>query len=108
MKLFSGLDEGRQKALLEYASFLYERSEKVDVAPEQPEIIARPDDESVVGAIKRLSASYPMLDKQYMLHEISGLMAQHMLQGRAAKDVIDEIEVIFLNHYQKLQTKEAE
>lgn len=102
LHFFDGLDEGRQKALLEYAEFLFERSDKKQLPITEPEIIPRPAGETVVGAIKRLTASYQMLDKQTMLHELSGLMAQHMLQGRPACDVIDDIEAVFENRYQIL------
>lgn len=108
LNYFTGLDDGRKQALLEYAEFLYQRSEKIIEPLAEPQIIPRPQEESVVGAIKRLSISYAMLDKQYMLHEISGLMAQNMLHGRPVKEVIDEVEDVFLAQYQALKNKEAE
>jgi len=106
LSFFAGLDETRQNALLEYAEFLYQRSEKKPSVLSEPKIIPRPEEESVVGAIKRLSASYEMLDKQHMLHELSGLMAQHMLQGRPANEVITEIETVFSAQYQRLLDKQ--
>mgnify|MGYP001828472141 CR=1 FL=1 len=106
VKYFDGLDSQRRAALLEYAEFLYGRSEKTNEPLPEPVFIARPDDETVVAAIKRLSASYSMLDKQHMLHEISGLMAQHIMQGRPAKDVIDDIEQVFSSQYQRLIEKQ--
>jgi len=106
LKYFSGLDEERKRALLEYAGYLYERSEKKPLVLTEPKIIPRPEQESVVGAIKRLSASYEMIDKQTMLHELSGLMAQHMLQGRPADAVITEIESVFITKYQSLLDKQ--
>jgi len=108
VKYFTGLDDGRKQALLEYAEFLHQRSEKITQPLAEPQISPRPEEETVVAAIKRLSASYAMLDRQHMLHEISGLMAQHMLQGRSSKDVIDDIENIFLSQYQSLVSKKAE
>jgi len=108
LRFFDGLDEGRQKALLEYAEFLYERSEKKQLPLTTPKIIPRPDSETVVGAIKRLSASYEMIDKQTMLHELSGLMAQHMLQGRSACEVIDDIESLYHTRYQILLEKQED
>jgi hypothetical protein len=106
LHFFAGLDDSRRLALLEYAEFLYQRSEKKQQPLTEPVLIARPDQETVVGAIKRLSTSYAMLDKQYMLHELSGLMAQHMLQGRPSSDVIDDIEAVFESQYRKLQEKQ--
>jgi len=108
LNFFAGLDDERKKSLLEYAEFLYERTEKIDAPLAEPEIIPRPEIETVVGAIKRLSASYVMLDKQHMLHEISGLMAQHMMQGRAAKDVIDDIEQVFQHQYKQVLEKQVD
>lgn len=106
IRLFSDLDADRQSALLEYAEFLAGRSSRKNKPGPTPELIPRPDNETVIGAVKRLSTSYTMLDKQYMLHELSGLMAQHMLQGRAADEVIDEVEKVFEKQYQVLMEKQ--
>lgn len=106
LQFFEGLDDKRRLALLEYAEFLYQRTEKVEQPLAEPNLLPRPEQESVVGAIKRLSASYEMLDRQYMLHELSGLMAQHMLQGRPASDVIDDIEAVFELQYRRLLEKQ--
>lgn len=73
----------------------------------EPEAIDRPDDESVVAAVKRLSRSYFMLDKKKMLGVTSDLLTQHLLQGRDAGDVIDELEEIFRDHYQQLKKDES-
>ncbi len=69
------------------------------IAAPQPE--ARPADESVVMAIKRLTRSYPMLDRRKLMGPTSLLMSQHALQGRAASEVIDELEIVFERHYQE-------
>ncbi len=106
LQYFEGLDDNRRVALMEYADFLYQRSEKKQLPLSEPQMTTRPDQESVVGAIKRLSESYAMLDKQAMLHELSGLMAQHMLQGRPASEVIDDIEAAFAAQYQRLLDKQ--
>ncbi len=106
LQFFAGLDDSRRLALLEYAEFLYQRSEKKSPVLTEPKLVPRPEQETVVGAIKRLTASYEMLDKQNMLHELSGLMAQHMLQGRPASDVIDDIEDVFASHYRRLVEKQ--
>jgi len=107
LHFFSGMDEMRQNALLEYAEFMYERSERKPEIVDEPVMIPRPEDETVIAGIKRLSASYPMLDKQHLMHEVSGLMAQHMLQGRSACDVIDDIEKVFTSSYQALLKKQG-
>lgn len=72
----------------------------VETPPSAPQHEPRPPDESVVAAIKRLRRVYPMLDPSAMLHETSALMGTHVLQGRAAGEVIDELERLFLAHYE--------
>ena len=65
----------------------------------QLEAIARPEQEKVVDALKRLSATYPMLDKKMLLDKASELVAQHVMFGKPAKIVIDEIEEMFSKAY---------
>jgi hypothetical protein len=67
--------------------------------PLEPRAVSRPTKESVVGAIKRLSHSYHMLDRGAMLHETSTLMAAQVLHGRPAPEVIDELEDLFARCY---------
>ena len=38
-----------------------------------------------------------------MLHETSALMAAHVLQGREASAVIDELEALFATRYEALR-----
>jgi len=105
LKLFSSLQENDKRSLLDFAEFLNSRdsqSEPSRAAAEQtPEIIPRPDKESVVSAIKRLSKSYSMLNKDELLHETSDLMSSHIIKGRPAAEVIDDLEVLFTSHYEK-------
>jgi hypothetical protein len=68
-----------------------------------PENIPRPSDEKVVAAVKRLSKTYFMLDKKKMLGVTSDLVTQHILQGRDAVEVIDELENLFQQHYEQLR-----
>lgn len=58
-----------------------------------------------MGAIKRLSLTYDMIDRGTMLNETSALMSAHILQGRAASEVIDELEALFARYYQDYRTK---
>lgn len=67
----------------------------------QPQYIERPDNERVVDAIKRLSATYPMLEKKKLLDKASTLVAQHVMFGKPASEVIDEIEKLFVEAYDK-------
>ena len=105
IKLFSSLDKPRQQQLLDFAEFLVEKfSESIDEnsqVSEKPLEIPRPENESVIAAIKRLSKSYSMLNKDDMLHETSDLMSSHVLKGRPAEEVIDELEILFVTHYEK-------
>ena len=107
LKLFSRLDKDDQEHVLAFVEFLVSRSSssaetgKEETANEKPVMLPRPEPESVVAAIKRLSKSYSMLDKGDMLHETSDLMSSHVLKGRPAEEVIDELEILFLSHYEK-------
>lgn len=51
-------------------------------------------------AIKRLTQTYPMLDRRKLLADTSKYVAQHALEGRSAVEVIDELEVVFSRHYE--------
>jgi hypothetical protein len=108
---FQQLAAGDQATLLAFAAFLASRgspSPRVTVTPPEPVIIpepgiiARPDKESIVGALKRLSKSYPMLDKAEMLSATSDLVATNIMQGSDPAGVIDELENIFRTHYAQL------
>ena len=101
LEIHDSLAEEQRGHLLEYAEFLVARHGVVkERAVSVPQHIPRPEQESVVGAIKRLSTVYPMLDHSRMLHETAGLMTQHVMQGRAAMEVIDDLEELFKRHYQ--------
>lgn len=91
-------DETAQQ-LLEFAEFLASRYKVEDKEISAPKAIPRPDNESVVVAVKRLTATYPMVNKDNLLDETASLVSQNMLQGRDAVEVIDELEVIFRKHY---------
>jgi hypothetical protein len=44
-----------------------------------------------------------MLDKTKMLGVTSDLVTQHIVQGRDAAEVIDELERLFEAHYRELK-----
>jgi hypothetical protein len=94
-------DEVAQQ-LLDFAEFLAARYKFEVKEISLPEEISRPENESVVIAIKRLSATYPMLNKDTLLNETASLVSQNLIQGRAAVEVIDELEVIFSKQYEIL------
>lgn len=66
----------------------------------------RPEKERVVDALKRLSNAYPMLEKKTLLDKASGLVAQHIMFGKPANEVIDQIEKLFADAYEAF-TKDA-
>lgn len=90
---------------MDYAHYLDHLSSSDEQGKEeeklQPLETSRPDKENVVNAIKRLRASYFMLNTDDLLNETSSLMAQFMIQGRAAEEVIDDLEKVFDDFYQK-------
>lgn len=107
VKLFSGLSEKDRETLLRFAEFLAQDEPPDDVQAQplgKPLAIERPDRETVVGAIKRLSLTYAMVDKDVLLHEASSLMTAHIMHGRPAVDVIDELETVFRREYDRLKS----
>jgi hypothetical protein len=102
LEFYRGLPDEVALQLLDFAEFLADRY-KIEVKDiSLPEDIPRPESESVVLAIKRLTATYPMLNTDSLLDETSSLVSQNLLQGRAAEEVIDELEVIFSKRYEIL------
>jgi hypothetical protein len=67
-----------------------------------PRDIPRPHSETVVAAMRRLSQTFHMLDTSALLHEASDLMTAHLMQGRPAAEVIDELEAVFRRHYERV------
>jgi hypothetical protein len=99
--LMSQLGDEHQQALIDYATFLvqqYNIQTPVEVGL-KPAAIARPEQESVIAAIKRLKQTYYMLDTDNLLDETSSLMGQHILRGREALEVIDELQSMFEAKY---------
>jgi hypothetical protein len=103
--LFKAMSEQQQQSLLDYASFLHHQSMQAGEESKQeklkPLVQPKPDNENVVNAIKRLRSCYFMLNTNDLLNESSTLMAQFMLQGREADEVIIDLEQVFENHYEK-------
>lgn len=104
LKLYRQLSPNDREGLLSYAEFLQYRAAGEDgqgVALEEqlPADIPRPESETVVAAMRRLSRTFYMIDKGELLHEASELMTAHLMQGRPAAEVIDELEVVFRRHY---------
>ncbi len=101
LEILGALPDEQRDTLLEFAEFLFDRyGGAVDFQDPLP--IGRPQDETVVFAIRRLRATYPMLDPGKMLQETADLMTQHVVHGRDKKEVIDELEILFRRHYDRL------
>ena len=104
--LFGRLDAAQQEALVAFAEFLVSRMAQPAAGQQghgEPEAIERPAGETVVMAIRRLTRTYPMLDRRKLFDATSRFMTQHALQGRAAEEVIDELELVFAEHYRQLK-----
>ncbi|MGV6857870.1 MAG: Crp/Fnr family transcriptional regulator [bacterium] len=100
LKAFKKLDKTSRQSLIDFAEFLATRhGEEKEPVEQEPLDIPRPESESVVKAIKRLSATYPMIEKSLLFNDTSLLMSRHILQGAPACEVIDELEVLFRNHF---------
>lgn len=99
--------------LLAFAEFLQQRGARQNERPvrtasasiAEPVAIERPAGESVVAALKRLSKTYPMINKSEMLSATSDLVATHIMQGTEASKVIDQLEEIFSEHYRQLRER---
>lgn len=117
IQFFSVLNDEHKKMVLDFMEFLGSKysdtlppESSVDISsltankePEEitePTVIPRPESESVISAIKRLSQSYPMLNKEKLFDKTSTLMTAHIMQGRDVVEVIDEIEMVFKDQYE--------
>jgi hypothetical protein len=104
LDLFGQLTSEQQDKLIAFAEFLTADS-PVDGVASEPLAVPRPAAETVTMAIKRLVRTYPMLDRRDLMGEASQLMAQHALRGRPGAEVIDDLEALFVLHYEKFKTK---
>ena len=100
--LFNTLDKDRQQSLFDYAEFLQTKAGNLQQNIGEPVEVPRAENETVVGAIKRLKQTYPMIDSMEVFAVASNLMTEHMVQGRDAEEVINQIEVLFEDTYKKL------
>ncbi|MGH8640894.1 MAG: hypothetical protein ACRET6_04240 [Burkholderiales bacterium] len=103
LELFEQLAPEQQERLIAFAEFLSGGATEPGAASREPAAVPRPENETVTMAIRRLVRTYPMLDRRKLMVEASEFMAQHALQGRPAREVIDDLEALFVRHYEKLR-----
>jgi len=105
---FERLSEDQQRQVVDYAEFLGNRAggeaEGTSPAaspaePESPQPVEKDPEEGPVQAIKRLRATYPMLDPSKLLDETTTIMSRRYLQDKPEGEVIEEIEETFERHY---------
>ncbi|MCK5396304.1 MAG: Crp/Fnr family transcriptional regulator [Gammaproteobacteria bacterium] len=103
--LYEAMDDERKKSLCDFADFLYAQADPINQVIPPPEDSARPEEETVVGAVKRLKIQYHMIESMSVFSAASSLMTDHMVKGRDVVEVIDEMEVLFEDAYKELLTK---
>ena len=101
-ELYESLDEERKQSLCDFADFLYAKAAPVVKEVPPPEDLPRPEEETVVGAIKRLKSKYHMVESMSVFSKASSLMTDHMVSGRDVIEVIDEMEELFDDAYNNL------
>jgi hypothetical protein len=90
--LLERLDEAGRRTLVEYAEFLASRADP-ELPPRLP--VARPAAESVLQAVRRLNRSYPGLRRASLVQPVGELLSQHLVDARAAEEIIDELEALY-------------
>jgi hypothetical protein len=100
--LYEAMDDQRKQSLSDFADFLYAQADPISKEILPPEAIPRPETETVVGAIKRLKLTYPMIGSMAVFSKASALMSEHMVNGREVVEVVDEMELLFVNAYDEL------
>ncbi len=100
--LYESMDDERKLSLCDFADFLYAKAEPVSKEIPAPDDVPRPQEETVVGAVKRLKIKYHMVESMTVFSAASSLMTDHMVKGRDVIEVIDEMEILFDDAYKKL------
>ena len=100
--LATDLPDDALDSLLEFAEFLRTKYPAIEQQILEITAIDRPDNESVVKAIKRLTKTYPMLDKKILFEQTSIAMTAHVMQQVSPKESIDRLEAVFRKEYDNL------
>lgn len=102
VELYDAMDDERKRSLCDFADYLYAQAEPVSKEVPPPDDVPRPEVETVVGAVKRLKTKYHMVESMTVFSAASALMTDHMVKGRDLVEVIDEMELLFEDAYNKL------
>ena len=88
--VFEQLSAERQQSLNDFAQFLLlqQGGPKDSSVSQTPLDIPRPDAESVVAAIKRLAKTYPMLNREALLHESGVIPTRTAVRARESAGTI--------------------
>ena len=99
LDFFGQLSPEQQDKLVAFAELLVEQAP----AAGGPVAAPREPGETVTMAIRRLTRAYPALERRKLMADASRLMAQHVLEGRPAEEVIGELEKLFERHYRRMK-----
>ena len=105
--VLEALTDAEVTSVLDFAQYLRDRRPAAPKPSAEIVEIPRPEDESVIAAIRRLTQTYPMLDRNTVFNEASSLMARHVMQGETREQTIDRLEALFQSRYALLQTEPA-
>jgi len=105
--VLEALTDAEVASVLDFAQYLRDRRPAAPIPSAEIFEIPRPGDESVIAAIRRLTQTYPMLDRNTLFNEASGLMARHVMQGETREETIDRLEALFQSRYASLQAEPA-
>jgi hypothetical protein len=105
--VLEALTDAEVTSVLNFAQYLRDRRTTAPKPSTEIVEIPRPEDESVIAAIRRLTKTYPMLDRGTVFNEASSLMTRHVVQGESRKDTINRLEALFQSRYTSLQAKSA-
>lgn len=104
LNLFKSLSEEDKTSIKSYLEFLSQKTIKKAETPATPLNIPRPENETVVGAIKRLKKTYPMLESTKLLNHASEILTSHLLKGKKKEDAIVELEEYFQKSFDELKS----
>jgi hypothetical protein len=104
MEIIENLTDEDRRAVVAFAEYLQSRNPmrpETERVWQEPVVPVRAPDETVVGAIKRLAAAYPMLDRKALLGDVSDMMSQYLVHGRSVTAVIDDLEALYQRRYRE-------